>query len=131
MRLLSDGSKQAITYSMPAGATQLVTLAPGSHVMNYVMAGGNGIAPRSNPRFVVNAGQMSCPGDWWFGETSAGYVNVLAPRKHNVHQHDLFAILTEVECDPGAGPAYRTLYPRLSQVLRSCTWVPGRARPEP
>ena len=117
VRFLPDGTKQPITYTMPAGATQVVMLAPGYYAMNYVMAGANGVVPRSNTTFVVKTGQVSYPGDWWFQQKSAGYVNVMAPRKQNFHQHDLFAMRSGVECDPDAEPSYRKKYPRLSQVL--------------
>ncbi len=117
VRIFPDGTKQPISYSMPAGATQVVTLAPGYYALNYVMAGGNGVAPRSLISFVVKTGQVSYPGDWWFQQKSAGYVNVMAPRKQNFHQHDLFAMRSEVECDPDAEQSWRSKYPRLSQVL--------------
>ncbi|MCK9689628.1 hypothetical protein [Scleromatobacter humisilvae] len=113
----SDGSKQAIVYTMPAGATQVATLEPGYYKMVYAIAGRTGVAPLWNTGFVVKTGQVSYPGDWWFHQATVGYANVLAPRKQNFHQHKLIAAHSEVERDPEAERLYQGHYPRLSQVL--------------
>ncbi len=52
---------------------------------------------------------------------------MLAPRKQNFHQHDLFILHSAIECDADAEPAHRRLYPRLSQALPLVYSGPGAA----
>ncbi len=112
-----DGPREEFTYSMSAGASQVVTLAPGYYTVASATVGPRGIVPRANMNFAVKTGQVSYPGDWWFQEASAGTVDVLAPRKQNFHQYRLIFARSEVERDSEAEPSYQRRYPRLSQVL--------------
>jgi len=112
-----DGPREEFVYSMSAGASQVVTLAPGYYTLAYASTGRNGVAPSTNMNFVVKNGQVSYPGDWWFHQASAGTVDVLAPRKQNFHQHRMVFLHSEVERDSDAEQSYRRQYPRLSQVL--------------
>ncbi len=117
VRFPLDGPREEFVYSMSAGASQVVTLAPGYYTVVSATAGRTGIAPRTNMNFVVKTGQVSYPGDWWFHNASAGTVDVLASRKQNFHQYRLVVVHSEVERDSDAEQSYQGRYPRLSQVL--------------